>query len=239
MLIDARQHTNVSLNEMIRKSYESCKIEHCLGERFIGSGCSNKKILIDGVPGNSLGAYLNGAEIEVYGNAQEAVGDTMNGGRIVIHGKVGDTVGYSMRGGHIYVRDDAGYRAGIHMKSYKNKFPVLVIGGNAGSFLGEYQAGGCIIVLGLTDNKKSIVGNFPCYGMHMGKMFLRSNCSNVVFPDNVNVRIATKKDLEEIEQYIKTYSMLFDCDYSKIINSEFTMVVPNSNNPYRQLYVAN
>mgnify|MGYP002508363490 CR=1 FL=1 len=44
---------------------------------------------------------------------------------------------------------NAGYRAGIHMKAYKDKVPVMVIGGTAGSFLGEYQAGGVIVVLGL------------------------------------------------------------------------------------------
>jgi glutamate synthase domain-containing protein 3 len=34
------------------------------------------------------------------------------------------------------------------MKAYEDDLPVLVIGGRAGSFLGEYQAGGIIIVLG-------------------------------------------------------------------------------------------
>jgi glutamate synthase domain-containing protein 3 len=34
------------------------------------------------------------------------------------------------------------------MKAYQDKIPILVIGGTAGSFLGEYQAGGLIIVLG-------------------------------------------------------------------------------------------
>lgn len=50
-----------------------------------------------------------------------------------------DATGYAMRGGKIFVRGNAGYRAGIHMKAYKDKTPVLVIGGKAGSFLGEYQ----------------------------------------------------------------------------------------------------
>ena len=35
------------------------------------------------------------------------------------------------------------------MKAYKGKIPVMIIGGTAGSFLGEYQAGGLIVVLGL------------------------------------------------------------------------------------------
>lgn len=60
-----------------------------------------------------------------------------------------------MRGGEIYVRGNAGYRAGIHMKAYRDKRPVMVIGGRTGSFLGEYQAGGYIIVLGLLDERKA------------------------------------------------------------------------------------
>lgn len=135
----------------------------------------NKKIDISGTPGNVLGAYFDGGEITVEGNAQDAVGDTMNAGKIVIHGNVGDAVGYAMRGGAIYIKGNAGYRAGIHMKAYREKIPVIVIGGAAGSFLGEYQAGGIIIALGI-DIKGDIVGNFPCTGMHGGRMLLRSDC---------------------------------------------------------------
>ena len=62
------------------------------------------------------------------------------------------------------------------MKAYKEKIPVMIIGGHTGSFLGEYQAGGIIIVLGINTVGKPIVGNFPCTGMHGGKMFLRGNC---------------------------------------------------------------
>ena len=40
------------------------------------------------------------------------------------------------------------------MKAYRNSFPVIVIGGCTGDFLGEYMAGGLIVVLGL--NKKKI-----------------------------------------------------------------------------------
>lgn len=73
----------------------------------------------------------------------------MNDGAIIIHGNSGDTTGYAMRSGEIYVQGNAGYRVGIHMKSYQDMFPTIVIGGKVGDFLGEYQAGGIIIVLGI------------------------------------------------------------------------------------------
>ena len=58
----------------------------------------DKNITIDSVPGNALGAYLNGAIITVKANAQD-VGDTMNDGKIIVHGNIGDAAGYAMRGG--------------------------------------------------------------------------------------------------------------------------------------------
>ena len=131
-----------AINDSLRDVQEDCTLINCCGQRFIAAGMSDKNITINGVPGNALGAYLNGASITVNANAQDAVGDTMNEGKIVIHGNIGDAAGYAMRGGRIFVKGNAGYRAGIHMKQYKDKVPVLVIGGRTGSFLGEYQAGG-------------------------------------------------------------------------------------------------
>lgn len=196
-------------------------------------------ITIDGIPGNALGAYLDGASILVNSNAQDAVGDTMNDGKIVVHGNIGDAAGYAMRGGKIYIQGDAGYRAGIHMKEYQDKVPVLMIGGSAGSFLGEYQAGGIIVVLGLRDKKRRIVGNFPCTGMHGGKLYLRGDAEGIVFPPNVCVRSATPADLESIQADITAFCEAFGYDAAAILHSRFTVVTPDSKNPYKQMYVAN
>lgn len=227
------------LNESLRQSGGSCTLTGCCGQRFIAAGMSDKDITIEGVPGNALGAYLNGASITVNANAQDAVGDTMNEGRIVIRGNVGDAVGYAMRGGKIFIRGNAGYRAGIHMKAYREKVPLMVIGGCAGSFLGEYQAGGVIVVLGLGAEDKKTVGNFPCTGMHGGKMFLRSDCRDVEFPGQVTAREVSGGELEELRGYVSEYCELFGCDADEIMNSPFTVVTPDSKNPYKQMYVAN
>lgn len=236
--INAENATFKELNKQIRTSGEDVEISGALGERFIGAGLSDKNLIIKGTPGNALGAYLNGAFIEVFGNAQDAVGDTMNDGKITVHGNIGDCAGYAMRGGKIFVKGNAGYRAGIHMKAYKEKIPALIIGGTAGSFLGEYQAGGVIIVLGIGADK-NIVGNFPCTGMHGGKMLFRSTCENIKFPKNVHVKVATKEDLDEFYPYIKEFCLRFNYDEKEILNAEFTVVSPDSNNPYKQMYVQN
>ena len=180
-VIQAKDMDHNFINKALRYT-EDCVIEGCCGQRFIAAGMKDKNIEIHGVPGTAPGAYLNVGTLTVMGNAQDAVGDTMNDGTIIVHGNIGDAAGYAMRGGKIYVKGNAGYRAGIHMKAYKEKVPVMVIGGKAGSFLGEYQAGGIIVVLNMLHPGDKIVGFFPCTGMHGGKMFLRSDFTDVVFP---------------------------------------------------------
>lgn len=237
--IDASMLDFRQLNAAIRDCTGDAAVTGCSGQRFIGAGLERGKLILSGTPGNALGAYLNGASIEVRGNAQDAVGDTMNAGRIVVRGSIGDAAGYAMRGGELYVQGDAGYRAGIHMKAYGDKLPVMVIGGKAGSFLGEYQAGGVIVVLGLTESARPIVSNFPCTGMHGGKLFLRSDCKRILLPKQVIARPASHKDLDGIWTYLHTFCELFGGDCDELVRQPFTLITPNSSNPYKQLYVTN
>ena len=240
MYIDARELDYSALNETIRNADESCKINGCIGQRFIASGMSGKNIEINGIPGNALGAYLSGSNIVVNGNAQDAVGDTMNSGRIVIHGNIGDAAGYAMRGGEIYVQGNAGYRAGIHMKEYKEKKPVIVIGGRAGSFLGEYQAGGYIIVLGLNTQGHAPVGRFPAAGMHGGKIFLRTDCDMPFdIPAQVLSHEASDAEKAEIAPFVRQFAEKFGKDADAILADRFVVLVPDSANPYRSMYVTN
>ena len=239
MLIHAEGLDHKALNEAIRSAVGTCTIDGCCGQRFIGAGMSGRDITIHGIPGNALGAYLNDGTITVLGNAQDAVGDTMNAGKIVVHGNIGDAAGYAMRGGRIYIRGNAGYRAGIHMKAYQDKVPVMIIGGKAGSFLGEYQAGGLIVVLNLDNPDEKCVGFFPCTGMHGGKMFLRSACDDVGFPQQVTARLAGEEDLAQIRQYIDEYCSLFSLDPEEILSAPFTIVTPDNSNPYTRMYVPN
>ena len=163
----------------------------------------------------------------------------MNKRKILIYGNIGDAAGYAMRGGKIYVQGNAGYRAGIHMKAYQEKIPVMIIGGCAGSFLGEYQAGGLIIVLGLHKDGRHIVGNFPCTGMHGGKMFLRGRCEDIHFPKQVTAKCAAADELDEIREYLSEYCSDFGYSFEKLLSEPFTVITPDSKNPYKQMYVAN
>ena len=226
------------LNEQIRTATEDICIDECFGQRFIGSGIKGRTITINGTPGNALGAYLDGGVIEVKGNAQDAVGDTMNDGKIIIHGNAGDALGYAMRGGKIFVRSDSGYRTGIHMKEYKDKKPVIVIGGKVGSFLGEYLAGGLIVVLGIGAEGVP-VGNFTGTGMHGGKIFIRTDKELTNLPNQVLVEVATEDDLHEITPHLTEFASHFGMDAAALLKNKFYVLKPNTKNPYKQLYVAN
>ena len=239
MRIDARNHGYTELNRVIRTSAdEKFQLVNVLGQRYIGAGLSGKEIMIEGTPGNALGAYLNGSKIIVHGNAQDAIGDTMNDGAIIVHGNCGDTTGYAMRSGEIYVKGNAGYRVGIHMKSYQDLYPIIVIGGKVGDFLGEYQAGGIIIVLGI-GIEGCPVGSFCGTGMHGGEMFIRSATPPEGLPVQVCCAKATDEEKQSIRHYIERFVKHFGNDTDELLSSDFYKLTPNSASPYKQLYVNN
>jgi len=236
--LDASTMDYRALNAAIRDAGDDVMIDNCCGQRFIGAGLEGKTITINGTPGNALGAYLDGAVIKVNGNAQDAVGDTMNDGAVIIDGNAGDALGYAMRGGKIFVRGHAGYRTGIHMKEYKEKRPVIVVGGTVGSFLGEYLAGGLIVVLGLGSDTLP-VGNFTGTGMHGGSIFIRCDEAPRSLPAQVTAEIAGPDELEEIRPVLREYADSFSMDAEALLSCRFYRLRPNAKNPYKKLYTAN
>ncbi len=238
MKLNAGQLGFLKLNQEIRDSVGDVEIDNCYGERFIGCGATQRTITINGVPGNALGSYLEGASIVVNGNVQDAVGDTMNDGKITVYGSAGDALGYSMRGGKIYIQGDSGYRTGIHMKQYGEKCPVIMVGGRVGSFLGEYMSGGLIVVFGM-GHEGVPVNYFTGAGMHGGAVFIRSPRPVVGLPPQVICTIATPEDMQSISGEIKEYANTFGFDYNELTQGVFYKLSPNANSSYKQLYTAN
>jgi glutamate synthase domain-containing protein 3 len=153
----------------------------------------------------------------------------------VIHGNAGDAVAHSMRGGMIFVRDDIGYRGGIHMKQYNEKRPILVIGGSARAFLGEYMAGGLILVLGRKGKSPEIERGIGS-GIHGGKIIIRGS----VIDQNLGVG-AKKNDLKEEERdeiapLIKKFADFFDLDPVPLINDRYYVITPASARPFASKY---
>lgn len=227
---------NALLRELDRNGAEKIEINNVYGQRYIGTDLKNKlKIDIHGTPGNDLAAFMDCPRIEVHGNAQDCTGNTMNDGQIVIHGRAGDITGYAMRGGKIFIRDDAGYRLGIHMKEYMEKKPYIVVGGTAQDFLGEYMAGGILVVLGLTlksgeHHKARFVGT----GMHAGIIYVRGEISHL--GKEVKVMDVNKTDLKVIQGLVKEYCSYFGVEFDEVMSGKFVKIVPYSHRPYGRIY---
>ncbi len=75
--------------------------------------------------------------------------------------------------------------------------------------------------------------------MHGGKMFLRSSCEGVRFPPQVTANPATAAQMEELKPILEDYCLLFSYDISAVLDAPFTVITPDTSNPYRQMYVAN
>ena len=229
---------NASLREAVSNGARKIELRGVCGQRYIGTDL-NKPVEIEifGTPGNDLGAFMHGPRIIVRGNAQDGCGNTMNEGEIVIHGHAGDIIGLSARGGKIFVRDDVGYRAGIHMKEYGERKPVLVIGGTAQDFLGEYMAGGILILLGLNLNDgERHKANFIGTGMHGGIIYLRGSVDNYQLGKEVGVAESEENDYQTLQEFVGEFASHFGCDAKKILEHRFIKLFPRWLRPYGRLY---
>ncbi|MBN1692094.1 MAG: hypothetical protein JW845_00890 [Dehalococcoidales bacterium] len=229
---------NARLRDAIADGATKIELRNVHGQRYIGTDLDKPvEIEISGTPGNDLGAFMNGPRIIVHGSAQDGCGNTMNEGEIIVHGRAGDTVGLSARGGKIYIRDDVGYRAGIHMKEYKGKKPVIVIGGTAQDFLGEYMAGGTIILLGM--NLKKGQGHLSRYvgtGMHGGVIYVRGSIPKHHLGREVGVAKPNEKDKAVIKEHVTVFSRLFGFSADDILKGNFIKLYPRWLRPYGRLY---
>jgi len=238
--IDATNKYYTELNQEIRKAVaaevDEIVIENVLGQRFIADGLKGDvTITINGVPGADLGMFMNGPTCIVHGNCEHAPGNTMDGGSIIIYGGAGDAVAHSMRGGKIMVRDAIGYRGGIHMKEYDTKRPLLMVGGSARAFLGEYMAGGLIIVLGLdqegTMNERGIGS-----GIHGGEIYIRGSVKETCLGIGAKIKPYGKEEKEVISPYLREFAEIFNFKPSVILDDQFTRIGPISSRPFANKY---
>jgi len=239
---------NARLRKIVSNGTNRIELHNVCGQRYIGTDLRKPvDIEIFGTPGNDLGAFMDGPRIIVHGNAQDGCGNTMNSGEIIIHGHAGDITGLSARGGKIFVRDDVGYRAGIHMKEYQDKKPVLVIGGTAQDFLGEYMAGGVLIILGLNPSGLSPQGRslgegerhkakFIGTGMHGGVIYLRGSVKDFQLGKEVGIAELDEKDRLLLKQLVGEFAQHFSYDAEEILKHKFAKLFPLYLRPYGRLY---
>ena len=239
--IDAHRLHYTPLNQKIRAAIadgsKEIIIDNVLGQRFIGDGVRGDgvTITVNGVPGGDLAMFMSGPTIIVNGNADHAPGNTMDKGKVIIHGSAGDAVAHSMRGGRVYVRDNIGYRGGIHMKQYMEKRPILVVGGAARAFLGEYMAGGLLIVLGLngvTPIAERGVGS----GIHGGEILVRGPVDELHLGVGAKQTPATEEQKTMIKPIIEDFAQQFGIDPAPLLASDYTRISPASARPFANKY---
>lgn len=229
---------NARLRQAVAEGNERIELENVFGQRYIGTDLNCPvEIHIKGTPGNDLAAFMDGPRLVVWGNAQDGCGNTMNDGVVIVHGRAGDLTGHSMRGGKIFIRDDVGYRVGIHMKEYQDKRPVIVIGGTAQHFLGEYMAGGVLLVLGLTLKPgERHTASFIGTGMHGGVIYLRGDVADRQLGKEVGRMPMEAADRQQVEELVEMYCAHFGASPEHILSRPFIKLVPRSRRPYGQLY---
>ncbi|MBM3471821.1 MAG: hypothetical protein FJX75_00945 [Armatimonadetes bacterium] len=244
MEIDARGVYYKQLNEQIREAVGRGETRIVLrnvnGQRYIGGGLRGDDVTVEvnGVPGNDLAAFMDGPTVHVMNNAQDGCANTMNAGRLFVHGDAGDVVGYGMRGGSVHVKGHVGYRVGIHMKAYKTQSPVIVAGGTAGDFFGEYLAGGTLVLLGMERDGKPLVGDYCGTGIHGGQIYLRGAYDPYhVSTEHIAVAEADAGEMKAIEKDLEAFAEAFGFTLGEILSEPFTVLRPKSHRPFGDLYV--
>ena len=232
-----------AVNDAVRAALEAgattVRLLGVNGQRYIGTGLHGEgvRIEVDGTPGQALAMFMDGPTVEVYGNAQDGVGNTMNSGQVIVHGGVGDVLGYGMRRGRIFVKGDAGYRAGIHMKEDEGQAPVIVCGGKARDFFGEYMAGGLLVLLGMHSRADGpVVGGHIGAGMHGGEIYVRGTVDDWCCGSEVSRSLASDAEKTGLRPVLADYCRTFELDLDEVLSAPFTRIAPTGSRPYARLY---
>lgn len=231
------------VNEATRAAFAdgatTVKLINVNGQRYIGTGIRGKDLRIEvyGTPGQDMAMFMDGPTVEVFGNAQDGVGNTMNDGKVVVHGDAGDVLGYGMRGGRVFIKGDVGYRVGIHMKAYEGLRPIMVCGGRARDFFGEYMAGGLLVLLGMNSRLEGpLVGGYLGTGMHGGEIFLRGEVEPWQVGKECGIFTASEEEMAGLKPVLAEYCEAFSMDLDEVVSAPFTRLVPISHRPYGKLY---
>jgi len=123
------------------------------------------------------------------------------------------------------------------MKEYGDKKPVLVIGGTAQDFLGEYMAGGIMILLGLNLSEgEGHRANYIGTGMHGGVIYLRGSVSDFQLGKEVGVAELDEEDCFNLERFVGEFAVHFGYDAEEILKHKFIKLFPLYLRPYGRLY---
>ena len=70
-------------------------------------------------------------------------------------------------------------------------------------------------------------------------MIFRGDVSGIVFPQQTTSHRFTAADMPELHPLITRFCALFGYRVEPLLADTYTVITPDSSNPYHQLYVAN
>ncbi len=205
--------------EIIESPGNLACVNNVAGHRYIGITFpdEHRNVTLYGNAGNCLMNLNENNTVTVRGNVADDCCDAMNGGLLKIFGDAGDVLGQALSGGKIYITGNVGNRTCIQMREYGNSIPHVVIRGKFDDYLGEYMAGGTILVL--SDNG----GNFGKYigsGMLGGRIFIRGmvKSKNIGIQPPLPVKIGMLKAL-------KIAGIIEKSEYIRLIRKNFIDII--------------
>jgi len=120
------------------------------------------------------------------------------------------------------------------MKEYRNYRPLIVIGGTAGDFLGEYMAGGILIVLGLDLPQNQHRAKYVGAGMHGGVMYIHGGIRHM--GKEAEIRELDSSDRQILDPILKEFSTYFPVDFELLSGRDYYKIRSRSTRPYGNLY---
>ena len=125
------------------------------------------------------------------------------------------------------------------MKAYEDLRPVLVCGGKARDFFGEYMAGGLLVLLGMDSRLDGpVVGGHLATGMHGGEIYVRGVVEPTSHGADVTVFPATADEMEGLSGVLADYCAAVGTDLDEVLAVPFSRVRPSSLRPYSELYTS-
>ena len=121
------------------------------------------------------------------------------------------------------------------MKEYQDIKPKLVIGGTAQDFLGEYMAGGVLVLLGLNGSlyhKAKFIGT----GMHGGVIYVRGSVESHQLGKEVGIDDLAKADWQMLKKLVAEFAAHFNYDADEILKHKFIKLFPLWLRPYGRIY---
>ncbi len=233
---------NERIRELARAGERYIRVRGLRGQRYLGAGLDFSDLLLQlyGVAGEDMGFNLNGPTVELFGHGQNAIANTMDSGTIIVHGMGGDALAYGMRGGSLFIRDDVGYRVGIHMKEYRGKKPLLVIGGTSGDYLGEYMAGGTIILLNRENAPEMVAGSSDktlATGIHGGEIYIFGyEIPDYLLGIGAGISTAGKADRKNVEPFVRQFCGHFGLEADPLLERELVKITPQGSRPFARFY---